>query len=132
MLIEIKNYNPSIASKSLVASFDVIFRDWGFIIRECKLFDNQGKKWFIMPNKAVKNGDGTWGKAVPYFEFLGKEMHFKMQELVLEEIQKSLGPSARFDQPPAQCEYYPSGAERGEYQQPELPLNTYKDEGIPF
>ncbi len=131
MIIEIKNYNPNIATKSLVASFDLVVRDWGFMIRDCKLFQKDSKKWFLMPNKAVKNADGTWGHPIPYFEFLGKEMHFKFQSIVLAEIEK-----AHCTIPEQPMEYYPNGNRKGEYQQPHasnaVQPPVYHQEELPF
>jgi hypothetical protein len=132
MIIEIKNYNPNIATKSLVASFDLVIRDWGLLIRECKLFQKESKKWFIMPNKSVKNSDGTWGTPIAYLEFLSKDMHFKFQAFVLEEIEK-----ACCSTPEQPMEYYPNGTRKGGYEG----LNNsnaisqppnYKQEELPF
>ena len=91
-MIEIRNYNPNIANKSLVASFDLIIRGWGFVIRECKLFEKEDKRWIVLPNKAVKNQDGTWGTPIPYFEFFNKDAWFKLQKAALDEIQKTTKP----------------------------------------
>lgn len=111
MTIEIKNYNPDIASKSLIASFDLTFRDFGLIIRDCKLFQKDDKKWFIMPNKSVKNADGTWGAPIPYVEFLSKEMYFKVQTMVLQELKKTAPSPVN-----TPMEYYPNGTKKEEYQ----------------
>lgn len=116
MAIEIRNYNTSISSKSLMASFDLVFRDWGIIIRDCKLFHGkENKRWFIMPAKSTKNGDGTWGKPIPYVEFANPDMHYKIQSLVLQAIDKLSAPP-----PETPNAYYPSGCKKGEYFEPEL------------
>lgn len=113
MSIEIRNYDASIGigKKSLTASFDVIFRHWGFMVRDCKLFTKEvpGKennRWIVMPQKSIKKNDGTWDTPIPYFEFINKEMLYKLQAEVLKEIDKLPQQPTQSQQP---LEYYPNG-----------------------
>jgi DNA-binding cell septation regulator SpoVG len=100
MLIEVRNYNTQVAKGSLQASFDLILRDMGIIIRECKHFKGQeGKEFIIMPSKANKQPDGTWGKSIPYFDFLNKEMFYQIQKSAITEINKILQPQESLQYP---------------------------------
>jgi DNA-binding cell septation regulator SpoVG len=100
MLIEVRNYNNSIAKGSLQASFDLIIRDLGIIIHECKHFKGQeGKEFIIMPSKPNKQADGSWGKSTPYFDFINKDMFYQIQKSAITEINKLLQPQESLQYP---------------------------------
>ena len=127
MSIQILNYNANIATKSLVASFDIIVGCW--MIRDLKLFEKNGKKWVIMPSKSVKHEDGTWGTPIPYCELTSKDTWYKMQSDIMRELDRVKSPSKIFSDSNFSDEYYPNSNIK--QQQPQqIPASEL--EGCPF
>lgn len=127
MLIEVRNYNTKVAKGALLASFDLINRDFGIIIRDCKHFHTQqGKEFILLPNKSTKNPDGTWGKPSPYIEYINKDMWYEIQNICLHEIKKLLVPQESL--------LYPHGMANSnpQLQNPQQPEQTNFFDNCPF
>jgi len=78
---------------SLVAKFNVKMHKWGgLVIRECTLFENNGKKWVNLPSKAYES-DGK-KKYMSYLFYEEKELDDKFKEMIkqaAEEMKEKCG-----------------------------------------
>src|SRR5690242_5276115 len=66
----------------------------GMILRECALFEKEGRRWVAPPQKQIKIGDTT--KYISLIEFVDRETRDRFSEAALAAID-SLPESARFD-----------------------------------
>lgn len=89
MPIKISNYDTALAKNSLKASFDLTIPEWGEVTYAgCKHFrKDDGKEWIVLPEKSVKNADGTWGQAIKLVAYPDATMK-QLQKSALEEIAK--------------------------------------------
>lgn len=55
--VEILNYKP-IGKGCLVASLDVVISECGLTIRDCALFEKDGRKWINFPSKEYTTPQG--------------------------------------------------------------------------
>jgi len=55
--MEISNYRQ-IGKGCLVASLDVAIPEWGITIKDCGLFEKDGRKWVNFPSKEYTNQAG--------------------------------------------------------------------------
>ena len=77
--MKIENYK--IVNKGLILSkFDVNIEQWGLTIRDCTLFDKDGKQWVSMPSRQYKDNDGK----TQYFNLI------KMEEKAKERFDKAV------------------------------------------
>jgi hypothetical protein len=66
MQIEISNVDRSIAKNTLAYKCDLTIPDWGNItIHGVKVFIKKDELWLKLPDRGIKNPDGTWGEAQP-------------------------------------------------------------------
>lgn len=80
--MQILNYSP-INKGCLKAKFNVLINDWGLTIRECSLFEKDGKKWIGLPSRQYDK-DGKI-KNLDYVVF-DKERRIRFDKACLEKI----------------------------------------------
>lgn len=81
--MDIKNYRP-INKGCLQACFDVFIDEWGMTIRDCCLFEKEGRKWINLPSRQYQSKEGTT-KNFDYIVF-EKERKERFQKACLEKI----------------------------------------------
>lgn len=85
-MIDIVRYE-TLNKGALVAKFDVKIQKWGgLIIRDCSLFDSNGKKWITFPSRQYE----VEGKK-KYFEYLAyenREIADKLKSAIMDAVSK--------------------------------------------
>ena len=84
--MEITNYKL-INKGCLLAKFDVSISDWGLTIRDCGLFEKDGRKWISLPNRQYQSRDGLT-KNFDYVVF-DQKMRSRFEKACLEKIQNN-------------------------------------------
>ncbi|MBS0655028.1 MAG: hypothetical protein JSR46_04565 [Verrucomicrobia bacterium] len=55
--MEIQNYKQ-IGKGCLKAKFDVMVPQWHMTIKDCALFEKEGREWITLPSKSYEGKDG--------------------------------------------------------------------------
>lgn len=84
-MIEILKFEM-INKGSLIAKFNIKMQKWGgLIIKDCVLFNANGKKWITLPSKQYES-DGK-KKYFSYLSYENIEMDRKFKEIILKSVE---------------------------------------------
>ena len=56
--MEIQNYKQ-VGKGCLLARFDVFLPQWQMTIKDCALFEKEGKQWITLPSRSYEAADGS-------------------------------------------------------------------------
>jgi DNA-binding cell septation regulator SpoVG len=75
MKVSVLNWRP-IERRNMVAFCDVVLEDFGILLSDIRVFQNEDSCWVYMQCRRMETEDGLLWK--PYFSFLDKELNAKM------------------------------------------------------
>lgn len=95
-MIEITKFEM-VNKGSLVARFNLKVTKWGgVVIRDCSLFESNGKRWVNMPSRQYEVEGKK--KYAPYIFYEDRETNDKFHETVIQAVEEVRNKSAREEQ----------------------------------